>query len=143
MRTVWDEIAVKKLEALAAEGYSASQAALHFTDMTRNAAVGIAFRNGFHFLGRFGGDRGEPKKRHHVRSAPFMPPPREVSAAPLLPPRDGQLSLDELRYDSCRFIERDVMDPNHRYCGQTTIPDKSWCPHHATIVYQPREERRR
>lgn len=144
MTSVWSEDTVEALKALAADGYSASQAASQFNGMTRNAAVGIAFRRKFHFLGLKGSPAAETKKRHPTRSTPFIEPPKcEAAIMPLAPPRDGQLLLDELRYDSCRFIERDVMDPNHRYCGQTTISDKSWCPHHATIVYQPREERRR
>lgn len=152
MASVWSEATVEALRALAADGLSASQAASQFNGMTRNAAVGIAFRREFHFLGNKGGPDHPAKSRKtkmpHVRSTPFREPFQcegtiEWLGIVSVPPHGGQLSLDELRYSSCRFIERDVMDPNHRYCGQTTIPDKSWCPHHATIVYQPREERRR
>lgn len=141
----WPENIVDDLKALAADGLSASQAASHFNGMTRNAACGIATRNRFRFLGSHAGPlKPAAEKRPHVRSTPFIEPPQyEVSAAPLSPPRDGQLTIDELQYDSCRFIEREAYDPNHRYCGQQTGLDESWCPHHMTIVYQPREERRR
>lgn len=143
MASAWSEDTVEALKALAAEGYSASQAASQFNGMTRNAAMGIAHRREFHFL-NYNQPKSEKRKRSPVRSTPFVEPPlSEGLPTYTAPPSDGQLSLDELHYDSCRFIERDVMDPNHRYCGQTTISDKSWCPHHATIVYQPREERRR
>lgn len=140
----WPENIVDDLKALAADGLSASQAAAHFNGMTRNAAVGLAFRKGFHFLNRGGGAHKSKKSRPHVRSTPFIEPPQyEVSATPLSPPRDGQLTIDELQYNSCRFIEREAYDPNHRYCGQQTGLDESWCPHHMTIVYQPREQRKR
>jgi GcrA cell cycle regulator len=143
MASMWSENIVEALKALAADGLSSSQAAAHFNGMTRNAAIGIAFRTGFRFL-RHGGAAYNTvpaaKKRRNV-SAPRPPQDEIFSTTPLSPPRDGQLTLDELHYDSCRFIEGEVRDPNHRYCGQQTIPDKSWCPHHATIVYQPREQR--
>lgn len=151
MASVWSEDTIEALRALAADGLSASQAASHFNGMTRNAAVGIAFRREFHFLGNKSGPNHPAKSRKTktppVRSTPFREPFQcegtiewsVLKGAPI----EGRLTLDELRYDSCRFIERDVMDPNHRYCGDRTILDQSWCPHHATIVYQPREERRR
>lgn len=123
----WPENIVDDLRALAADGLSASQAATHFNGMTRNAAVGLAFRKGFHFHGK---RAIQPRKVATRASAPS-------------PPRDGQLILSELQHDSCRFIEREVHDPNHRYCGQQTGLDESWCPHHMTIVYIPREQRKR
>lgn len=144
MTAVWPETIVDALKALAADGLSASQAAAHFNGMTRNAACGLAARKGFHFLNRGGGEHKPSTKNPHIRSTPFIEPPqREVSAAPIHPPRHGQLTLDELRHDSCRFIEREVHDPNHRYCGLQTDLDESWCPYHMAIVYVPREQRSR
>lgn len=119
----WSPEEVSRLQALANEGYSASVAALNFDGMTRNAALGLSFRNDFHFHGTI-----------------CMEPPVEVyAAAPVVAltaskTMSDAIAIEELRSDSCRWIGA-VRD---RYCGQTAVEGKPYCAHHCRMAYQPR-----
>ena len=137
MPTLWGHEAVEQLKALAATGLSAAQCALHFDGMTRNSAVGIAFRHGFHFLGLGSGVTRKPTKSRPPRiGKPQNTPP--VSAEPQ---REGMLTIYELLLDSCKYIHGDVQDPNHRYCGKKALSGFPYCANHCRICYQAPQER--
>lgn len=119
----WPSQTVSDLRALADEGYSASIAASQFSGMTRNAALGLSFRNDFHFQGTF-----------------CMEPPAEVYAAtPVVALTASEtmsdaITIEELQPDSCRWIG----NVRNQYCGQTAVEGKPYCAHHCRMAYQPR-----
>lgn len=136
MVATWPDHVVNDLKALAARGLSASQCASHFNGMTRNAAVGLGFRNKFQFHGAQGG--GAPKGPSPSRPPRTLAPEPAIELAPLM------LTFQELNFDGdCRYIYGDVQDSAHRYCGLPALSGGSWCQSHAKIVYVPPEERRR
>lgn len=131
----WSEDRIEQVRSLAATGMSAAQIAAQVGGVTRNAVVGIGHRRGFQFLGNGGG-------ANHIRTEKKRNPIKRLKPAlPEEQPRDGMLTLMELRHDSCRFISGDVRDPSHRYCGQRQEEDRSFCPDHCRIVYAPLEDR--
>lgn len=130
-RTPWPEETKLALKALAESGYSASQAASHFPGMTRNAAVGLAFREKFHFHGKGGGPH---RKAKTVSKRTYL----EIGEPEI---RSGMLTLAELRADSCRWPHGDPKDVDFRYCGQRQV---AWpyCLAHCRAAYESPEQRR-
>lgn len=118
----WSSQVVGDLKALADEGLSASIASIHFDGMTRNAALGLAWRNDFRFLGLIITSPKEPKMQE---TQPYI---EEVVDEPL------GITIEELQSDSCRWIGN-VRD---RYCGDYTVEGKPYCARHCRIAYQPR-----
>lgn len=123
MTARWSPQVVSDLRALVDEGYSASIAASQFSGMTRNAALGLAFRNDFHFHG----------------TICMEPPVKVYTAAPVVVSMASEImsdtiTIEELQPDSCRWIGA-VRD---RYCGQIALESKPYCSHHCRLAYQPR-----
>lgn len=132
MSSIWSDEIVNALKELAAQGLSASQCASHFNGMSRNAAVGLAFRKGFHFLGINNGSH------HHSVKTKYKC--AEIKVAPDIPVATT-LALEELKSNSCRYIFGDVRNPNHRYCGAKQFEGYSWCAEHCMVVFDSREAR--
>lgn len=123
MTARWSPQTVSDLRALADEGLSASIASIHFSGMTRNAALGLAWRNDFHFQGLSIMSQKEPKMQ---AAQPYV----EVIAVEHFP----GITIEELQPDSCRWIGN-VRD---RYCGQATVEGCPYCARHCRMAYQPR-----
>jgi len=119
MADAWSDDIVNRLKGFAAQGYSASRAAEQFPGMTRNAAVGLARRRKFHFLGGKGGSVARPKP----------PAPKCEDAEP---PREGMITFAELQPDSCRYPHGET---DFRFCGQKRLEGKPYCAHHCRISY--------
>lgn len=131
MAAVWSDEVVSQLKEYASQGLSASQAASQFDGMTRNAAVGLAHRKSFHFL-------GHKSSRNNRASIKTKPRCEKVEPSEVRP---GMLTIMELTHDDCKYIFGVVQDPNHRYCGQKRHGDYPWCGEHARLCYEPRENR--
>ena len=129
---------IEQLRSLAATGLSASQCASHFPGMTRNAAIGLGGRNGIKFLGTGHGRKCKRKPRSPRISKMLSLYEEPVTIEPL---REGNLTIYDLQADSCRWIDGDVFNPNHRYCGQKQLIGYPWCPNHCNICYSPSEHR--
>src|ERR1700679_1262957 len=97
---IWPQEIIDQLKALAGQGYSASICASHFNGMTRNAAVGIAFRNKFQFHGSSGGTGGGARTVRKRSATRFHP--QDVREPIIELPR--MVTMEELRSEDCRFI---------------------------------------
>lgn len=133
---VWTEERIDAVRTLAAEGLSASQIAGAIGGCTRNAVVGVGHRNGIKFI--------NPGGKNGSAAATKLTPggrrwPKTHTVVQIAPePRAGMLTMEELQRDSCRWIADDVMDPNHRYCGQVQVEGYPWCRDHHKLAYQVR-----
>lgn len=152
---IWSEEVVVQLRSLAEQGFSASQAAANFVGMTRNSAVGLAFRRKFHFAGGKGGGpnhvaSGEPKKkRERMISFPkrsYRKVPEVVIAlsvavteADVAPRR--KVSILELTEQTCRFPLGDPLAPDFGYCGAKPHPNYPYCPSCCILAYEQPENR--
>lgn len=135
MVSVWSDEVVEKLKEYAAKGLSAAQAADEIPGMTRNAAVGIAFRKEFHFQsGRNG------KRLRHKAAIPT--PISQVIIVDDPFGRQGPLTLEQLQPGDCRWPIGDPQTPEFRFCGGKQRPDKPYCGPHCRIAYESPEARR-
>lgn len=137
---LWSEETKEALKALAAQGFSASQAAAHFNGMTRNAAVGLAFRMRFQFHGASGGGarKGIPRSPRIAIVAPQTKTWRCAEVAPSATP----VTFAELEPHHCRFPIGDLIKPDFAFCGGNKHEGYSYCAHHCRIAFETPEERR-
>lgn len=128
----WSDEVVNELKSLAEQGMSAAQAAAHFNGMSRSAATGLASRRKFSFQGV----SGRNTKYNGRQSAP-------KSIAPVAEPvceeaRQIMVTFLELKPDGCRWPHGDPLREDFRYCGKQQAVDRSYCPYHTRIAYEPR-----
>ena len=134
---------IKILDLWNVGGRSASDIAREVGLGSRNTVMGLLHRakaSGIYVAAKNSASvpRKKREKRERtvmVRSKPPATPVRLSTAAPptaVTPPL--RLSILDLQTTSCRFIADDGT-----FCGHTTTRI-SYCPDHATIVYQPRGE---
>jgi GcrA cell cycle regulator len=96
------------------------------------------------FLGAGKGKGPPPPPPPPQAKLPPRAPPRKLPAAhsPELTPSTTArtaVTIDQLDVNTCRFPLGRVQDrPPFHYCGATTVPGKSWCPHHHLICFPPR-----
>jgi GcrA cell cycle regulator len=153
---IWSEEAVSQLRGLAEQGYSASQAAAQINGMTRNAAVGVAFRRKFHFMGGKGGGPNhlgvdaKPKRnksdyisfpKRSYRKAPelIIALSASVTEADIAPKR--LVTIMELDGSTCRWPVGDTQSPDFGYCGAKPHPNYPYCPNCCLLAYQQPEGR--
>ncbi|GLK57196.1 GcrA cell cycle regulator [Methylopila capsulata] len=53
------------------------------------------------------------------------------------------VTIMELKENMCRWPLGDPSQAEFRFCGGRSTPGHAYCPHHATIAYQPANDRRR
>lgn len=141
----WAEEVIEQLKGLAAQGYSASQAANQIPGMTRNGAVGLAFRKGFHFLGTAGGRGGGARTVNRSPSDPHATPTRrqivaKVLAEPVVDLQPFLITFDELNLSNdCKYPHGDT---DFRFCGLPALENLPYCKRHCQIAYRPPEHRR-
>lgn len=123
MTARWSPQTVSDLKALADEGHSASIASIHFSGMNRNMALGLAWRNDFHFLGLSTKSQKEPKMQ---ATQPYVEVVTEENSP--------GITIEELQSDSCRWIGI----VRGRYCGDRAVEGRPYCAHHCRMAYQPR-----
>jgi GcrA cell cycle regulator len=146
----------EEVARLARLGMSASQIADQFQGISRNAIIGLAFRNrhmielngnpGTHRTPREKGPR-MPRKKKAAQTAAFM---LKSSAQPdmrcqPLPPEPEMLedcqpiTLHELTDDACKFP---IGDHDFKFCGRMALAGLPYCGSHARIAYRAPEDRR-
>ncbi len=133
----WPDHIIDSLKKLAADGYSASQAAAQFPGMSRNSAVGLAHRNRIRFLGTSSGPTMVVQRRS-PRWAPQKPKPPYVAVEAVPDDRTGMLTLMELQRDSCRGPIGNPSTPDFRYCGKKQVEGYPYCSKCCRLYYQPR-----
>ena len=150
----WTDERVELLKTLWAEGLSAAQIANKMGGVTRNAVIGKVHR-----LGLSG--RATPAKPQRGRIS--APEPREETAAPSAAPRRlvakptapepefiAPLVLDSgdpttvstIKNNMCKWPIGDPAKDDFHFCGQPTLPGKSYCAYHAHMAFQPPQQRR-
>lgn len=118
---MWARHSPETIEAvakLASSGLSGAKIAAQL-GITRNAAVGLAFRNGIKLDGAPAG--GRPKRKDPVVVIKEIPP--------------NLIPFDELKPESCRYP---YGDQNFMFCGDQKLENHSWCGRHCAVVFQPR-----
>lgn len=134
----WTQEVITGLAKLAAQGLSAAQACQHFNGMTRNAAVGLAKRNSFQFLGKSGGPSGGARPSSQKRDP--QPKPVPVVTAPRQEIDAYWITFEELAPNDCKYPRG---NSDFRFCGLAPLEGGPYCSHHAALCFRPLEERRR
>jgi GcrA cell cycle regulator len=149
MTSRWSDEVVEQLRQLAESGLSASQAASHFEGMSRNSAVGIAFRQKFHFKGGNGSEPRKPYKPREKGIRIVVTEPKtqkqivsRIFAAPSVPIDAARmLTLAQLGHDDCKWPYGDPSKEDFRYCGHARIESMPYCLAHCRMAYEPRPRR--
>ncbi len=141
----WPESVVEKARALAADGYSASQAAAMIPKMTRSGILGLAHRRGFQFFGRDGKYTKEFKplairirepSLNRLKKSKLVRPKQVIVDEP---PRI--VTLMDLGLNDCKFPIGVPGSKQFGYCGAKQLTFKPYCPHHCRIAYETPQER--
>jgi GcrA cell cycle regulator len=162
----WTDERVELLRKLWNDGLSASQVAAELgPGVTRNAVIGK-----IHRLGLAERAKAPPSPRPRVAKTPrpqqpvartqsapvmgnvalaFAPRPimaitPQVEAAEVVVPLTARVTLMELRESMCRWPMGDPTASEFRFCGaKSPIGSGPYCSHHASVAYQPAQDRRR
>lgn len=150
----WTDERVDLLKKLWADGYSCSVIAAEIGGITRNAVIGKVTRLGLPFRktqkdGRPRGQRWKechrsPGRRRFVfPTAPVLSGVASIVHAPKSPDHLG-LTFDQLKPGlfQCRYIDGDVREGTHTYCGQPTLDGSSYCAFHHRICYTRPDNRK-
>ncbi len=147
----WTEERVETLKKLWAEGLSAAQIANKIGGVTRNAVIGKVHR-----LGLSGRATPTKPQRGCAPSAPQQPqgataaPPREEIksvipepefAAPLVLDTGDSATVATIQNNMCKWPIGDPARDDFHFCGQPTLPGKSYCAYHAHMAFQPPQRR--
>lgn len=151
-RSIWLRIPklFGELSRCVADHWSAGRTAEHLTEIshervTRNAAIGIANRNGLHFGSQSGHQLPNPrngikqvhhKKRHLAAThMPEKPKPIKLQQGPFL-----GIPLLDLEKHHCRWPQGGDGDGQPiTFCGQPKADGSPYCiHHHCHSYYQPR-----
>lgn len=163
----WTDDRVELLKKLWLDGRSASQISNELGGgVTRNAVIGKVHRMGLSGrtkLPEVPVAMAKPKDRQQARPAvsrPTGPVVRGNLALALTPapaiqptprskdnvviPISERVTLMELREAMCRWPLGDPTQLDFRFCGVRSPGSQTpYCAHHATIAYQPAQDRRR
>jgi GcrA cell cycle regulator len=166
----WTDERIALLTKLWTDGYTASQIAGQFGDVTRNAVIGKVHRLGL--SGRAATSRFRPS-RMKVRSRPrtaelhthmhyptagntALQPVAQVMekthASPMLRPLPRPLEavapacgelvgLLDLTENGCRWPVGDPQHEDFGFCGSCKTDGSSYCEHHTKVAYQPARRR--
>ena len=98
-------------------------------------------------------DAGAPMTMTRGANALAMQPMASAAAAPAPTPRPVEdvvipiterVTIMELRESMCRWPLGDPTSPDFRFCGAPSpIGEGPYCAYHATVAYQPAQDRRR
>ena len=164
----WTDEVVEQLKQHWIDGKSASQiAGLLGNGVTRNAVIGKVHRLGLAGRAKAPGAaasrprRPAPPPAHRLVGARLSSAPRIVRGATALAiapealseviepefesvvvPMSLKVTIVELKEAMCRWPLGDPASSEFRYCGSPTA-SRPYCAYHASLAYQPAQERRR
>jgi GcrA cell cycle regulator len=165
----WTDEIVEQLKQHWTDGKSASQiASLLGNGVTRNAVIGKVHRLGLAGRAktpgsaasrprrlapppahRAAGPRVSPAAHRIVRGATALAIAPEALAEAIEPefesvvvPMSLRVTIVELKESMCRWPLGDPASSEFRYCGSPTAT-RPYCAYHASLAYQPAQERRR
>lgn len=129
-QTKYSEAFINRLRELIGEGHTGSECAgilgeEFMLDLTRNAIMGIAYRNYI----------TSPKRiRPKVRVA--APPVSEIDET-IAPTSEYRCGIMELTGETCRFPLGNPGDADFFYCGAPKAfdPSRPYCQYHERIAY--------
>lgn len=164
VRVDWAEKVVERMTTLWREQNSASIIAEKLSEefkapFTRNAVIGKIHR--LNLVGQGAPKNTSPEYVRKTRSGKgtvkgpvnsfksgkgggntILPPTPVVEQPGIAIPKSGRVSLDSLRFNSCRWPFGDPRDEeNFSYCGDHAIPGKPYCPTHQQLAYRPIEKK--
>jgi len=148
----WTEERVEQLKKLWSEGLSAAQIANKMGGVTRNAVIGKVHRLGL--SGRATPAKPQrgcsPKLERKTESTaapketrkdvkPIIPEPEFT--APLVLDTGDRMTVSTIKNNMCKWPLGDPATDDFHFCGQPTLPGKSYCAYHAHMAFQPPQRR--
>lgn len=144
----WTDERVETLKKLWAEGLSAAQIANKIGGVTRNAVIGKVHRLGL--SGRATPAKPQrgcaPRAVERDKETAAPPAPREDVksvipepdfVAPLVLESGDSATVATISNNMCKWPIGDPARDDFHFCGQTTLPGKSYCAYHARLAFQP------
>lgn len=159
----WTDERIERLKKLWSEGLSASQIAAELGGVTRNAVIGKVHR--LHLSGRVK-TTTTATQRSRKPARPAARPVTRVTtvtrgnlavvqtldpeamvvyrpAEEVVVPISRRISIMELREGTCRWPLGDPLLPEFVFCGGDCDVGKPYCTAHASVAFQPTQDRRR
>ena len=151
----WTEERVELLKTLWAEGLSAAQIANKMGGVTRNAVIGKVHRLGLSgratpakpqrgritsstIAERSPGRRQPPRRRQ----SEMVPAIAETELTTPLVLNDGEMTtVSTIKNNMCKWPIGDPAKDDFHFCGNPTLPGKSYCAAHAAMAFQPPQRR--
>ena len=159
----WAKDDIETIRRLVAKGLTAQQISKQFYKVTRNAIIGVCFRNGITFpkssmVGKPSKEKmranlirqkalllkeKRAERRRQLRAWKTMSPEPEQVKPPTFYPEpkantESQLkTFMEIRSGDCRAIIGDVSGIDTIYCAAAVKDGSSWCNHHHKIFTVP------
>ncbi len=147
----WTDERVETLKKLWAEGLSAAQIANKIGGVTRNAVIGKVHRLGL--SGRATPAKPQrgcaPAATQKDKDVPAKAPREEVKSvipepdfiAPLVLDSGDAATVSTIGNNMCKWPIGDPAREDFHFCGQPTLPGKSYCAYHARMAFQPPQRR--
>jgi len=140
MTLAWTDERIELLKVRWREGFSASEIAKELGGSSRNAVISKVHRLNLprlaHNLERkrlVAADRKKPAVSRVVKRRVPVGPPADLPIPPV--PSIGLLSLLELTEHTCKYPFGDPKLHGFGFCGQPSVPGKSYCAEHYAVVY--------
>lgn len=130
----WTDERVERAKELWIQGESAAFIARDLGDVSRNGVIGKMHRLGLPRRNVTSQATPKPKFARERYTKPRRKPKPIFIIEKLAEPESLRLTIDDLRFNTCRFIA-DTPDENATYCGHRTRPLSSFCPYHHSICY--------
>ncbi len=149
----WTDERVATLKKLWLDGLSASQIAKQLGGVTRNAVIGKLHRLGLNGRGEASAPTVSRTQRQAkpariprpaaVHTMPRRPQTRASEPACILNDSPGSATIFTLGKHMCKWPIGDPSSDSFTYCGSDLMGNRTFCPRHATVAYQPQQSRTR
>lgn len=136
----WTEDELARAIRMVSEGFSGSQIATSFGNLTRNAVIGRLHRAGFAAGGGKGGGQLGRKYTKKAKAPVALEEPVVQLPPPVELPALGTVGVMIDR--GCKFIHGDPLTPDFQYCGHP-VSRRSYCAFHHDMMFTPTPKPRR